>query len=813
MNAIFQDLRYALRQIEKAPGFSLIAIVTLALGIGATVAVFSVMNAVLLNPSGLPHPASVVALRAKYVLGGLDNINISTTDFGDAVTAKNIFTSAAVLVGEDFNYSRSDGVPQRLSGARVSWQWFDVFWAQPYLGRVFRPEEDQPNANHVAILSYRSWQKRFGGDPSIIGRTLLLNQESYKVVGVMGADFAWPNQAELWSPIGLPSGQYFDPRNRYNEYLFAVARLRPGVGLAEANAYLHMRTDQDIAAEGAQSYATASGWGMFSEPLIEFVSGDLRRPLFVLLAAVGTILLIICANIAGLQLARASGRQRELSIQIALGAGSYRLAQQALMEGLLLSLAGTVLGLILAKSLIPLLLLLAPADLRLNTFVPMGGSVLLFSIVLATFCALLCGLGPAWQLTRGNWFQALQEGGRSDASSRGRQRLRSGLVTAEIAMSMVLLLASGLLVRSLEKLEQVKTGFDPSAVMSAELSLPTRVYKNDEQQVAFYRTLEERLRQIPGVTHAALSNALPFTNMGGTASFLIEGQTLAPNDPGPHGNDRHASPDYFATLGIPLLRGRVFTPQDRLGTESVGVIDDTLARRYWPGADPIGQHISFSFGPSPRWITIVGIVGHAKASSLASDTSEGFYYVPLAQMPTASVGVAVRSNQNPENLTEAMRVAARVVDPNEPLYDFKSMQERVDESLSGQRFLVVLLSVFAGLALVLAALGLYGIISYTVRLRNRELGVRIALGADRGDLFRLIVGHGFQLASIGFVLGLLAALVLGRILASLLYQVSLLNPVVLCTASAVVGGAILLACYIPARRAAKVDPIVALRYE
>src|SRR5262249_28887908 len=285
---------------------------------------------------------------------------------------------------------------------------------------------------------------------------------------------------------------------------------------------------------------------------------------------------------------------------------------------------------LLAKTLIPLLLLIAPADLKLNLLAQLDRTVLLFLVVLATLCALLCGVAPAWQLTRGNWFRALQAGGRSDASSRGRQRLRSGLVIAEIAMAMVLLLASGLLVRSLEKLEQIQTGFDPRGVMSAELSLPTTAYKNEEQQVAFYRTLEERLRQIPGVSHAALSNALPFTNMGGTASFLIAGQTLAPNDPRPHGNDRHVSPDYFAALRIPLVRRRVFTPEDRLGNESVGVIDDTLARRYWPGVDPIGQHISFSFGPSPHWVTIIGVVGHAKASSLESDTSEGFYYMPLA---------------------------------------------------------------------------------------------------------------------------------------------------------------------------------------
>ena len=816
MRGIVQDLRYALRQLRKAPGFAFTSVLTLALGIGATVAVFSVMNAVLVNPSGVPHPENVVALRTKYALHDLANINVSPPDFAEAVSAKNTFTSAAVLQGQDFNYSGNDGVPQRLSGAKVSWQWFDVFWARPYLGRGFHPEEDQPEANHVVVLSYRTWRERFGGNQSIVGQTLRLNDESYKVVGVMGPDFAWPNQAELWIPIGLPSGQYFDPQYRHNEFLFAVARLRPGVTLAQANAFLHMRTDQDIAAEGgAQGYSKISGWGMFCMPLVEYVSGSLRQPLLVLLAAVATILLIICANIAGLQLARASGRQREFSIQIALGAGNYRLAQQALMEGLCLSIAGTLLGLVLAKSLIPLLLLLAPANLMLNISVHTGGSVLLFLTALATLCALLCGVAPAWQLTHGNWFQALQEGGRSEASSRGRQRLRSSLVIAEIGLAMVLLLASALLVRSLSKLEAVQTGFDSNGVMSAELSLPADTYKTDEQQASFFQSLEDRLATIPGVTHAAITNALPFTYMGGSASFQIVGQTLAPNDPGPHGNFRQISPDYFATLRIPLIRGRVFTEQDRLNTERVCVIDDVLARRYWPGTDPIGQHIQFSFAPGTQRspFTVVGIVAHAKATSLQSDTTEGFYYMPLAQMPTDSVGIVARTRGNPASLAGPMRDAVRAIDPNQPLYDFKTMQERVDQSLTGQTFLVILLSVFAGLALVLAALGLYGIISYTVRLRNRELGVRIALGATRQDVLRLILRHGFQLACIGFAVGLVMTFVLGRVIGSLLYHVSLLNPLALFVTSVALGATILLASYLPARRAAKVDPMVALRYE
>ncbi len=345
MTGTLQDLRYATRGLRKSPGFMVVAALTLALGIGANVAVFTVMNAILLNPSGIPHPESVIALRAKYSLADLANINISAPDFGDAVTGKDVVTSAAVLQAANFNYSGSGTTPERLVGANVSWQWFDVFWASPYLGRVFRPEEDQPNANHEAVLSYHTWKQRFGGDPAIVGKSLLLNQESYQVVGVMRPDFDWPNGTELWTPIALPSSQYFDRKFRFNESLFGVARLRPGVSLEQANAFLRLRTAQEIAAEGPTGYAQSGGWGMFAMGLVEFVAGNLRKPLAILLAAVATVLLIACANIAGLLLARATGRQHEVSIQIALGAGNGRLIRQALLESLVLAVVGVLLGL------------------------------------------------------------------------------------------------------------------------------------------------------------------------------------------------------------------------------------------------------------------------------------------------------------------------------------------------------------------------------------------------------------------------------------------------------------------------------------
>lgn len=809
---MFREFRYTLRQLGKNAGFTTTAVLTLALGIGANVAVFSVMNAILLNPSGVPHPDGVVALRAKYASpADLSNINLSGPDFADAVAGKDIFTSAAILDGGNFNYSGDGTTPERLVGAKVSWQWFDVFWARPYLGRVFRPEEDQPGAEHEVVLSYSTWRQRFGSDRGIIGRPLELNRETYRVIGVMTPDFAWPNQAELWVPLALPPGTYYDQRNRYNEHLFGVARLRPGVTLAQADSYLHLRAGQSIASEGENSYGKISGWGMFALPLVDYVAGDLREPLLVLLAAVGTVLLIACANIAGLQLARASGRQREVSIQIALGAGRRRLMQQAFMESLLLAAAGIVVGLVIARTAIPALLLLAPKSLMQNISVHITGEVLFFVAVVGVACVLLCGVAPAWQMTRARWFQALQESGRSETSSRGRQRLRSVLVISEIGLAMLLLVGAGLLLRSMERLEQVETGFDPGGVMSGSMSLPETVYKSDEQQTAFFTTLEQQLANIPGVTNSAIVNALPFSNSGGSASFAIEGQNLPPNSPPPHGNVRTISAGYFSTLRIPLLRGRVFNSGDRANTQPVAVIDDTLARRYWPNQDPVGKRI---FKNDNEGYTIVGIVKHAKASSLEADTNEGFYYLCLPQRPRPEVGIMVRTaGSHPESLASAMQAAVRAVDPNQPLYDMKPMQERVDASLVGRRFLVVLLSIFAGLALFLAALGLYGVISYSVRLRTRELGIRLALGAKRADVLRLILARGMQLAAVGLGLGLFATFVAGQALSSLLYHVSLFNPLTLAVTSLILASTVLLACYLPARRAAALDPMRTLREE
>ncbi len=843
MDTLLHDLRYALRQLRKAPGFALVSVLTLALGIGANIAVFSVTSAVLLNPSGIPHASGLLALRARYLkIPDLNNINLSPTDFGDVLAGKDIFSAAAVMQASGLNYSPANANPELLNGAKVSSGYFDTFSAKPLLGRVFAPEEDQPGAEHEAVLAYRTWQKHFGADPNIVGRTLTLNDRPYRVIGVMGPEFNWPNQVELWIPMALPLGRYQDEHYRYNEYLFAIARLQPGVTLQQANAYLDMKANQHIASEdngsskagASKSFGRASGWGMFAVPLTEMTSGSLRKPLTMLLIAVAVVLLIACANIAGLQIARASARQRELAVRVALGASSGKLVRMALLESVVLTAAGVTLGYAVAALAAPLLVQGLPSILGSQIQASFGGPVLVFVTLVAALCSLLCGVVPAWHRTRPGWADALQEG-RSGTGTVVHQRARSSLVVAQIALSLLLLAASGLLLSSLRALEQVDTGFQPRGVLSARFSLPKSVYgpvpvtnpspdknvaakqeqaaqdESDLRVAAFYSALLDRLHSIAGVTSAALADSVPFDNNGGSSSFNIKGETISPNQPGPHGNVRQVSPGYFSTLGVPLLMGRDFTPEDRKGTELVAIVDTTLAKQYWPGRNPVGEHLGFDTnGP---WYTIVGLVAHSRLSSLESDPNEGTYYLAAAQNPALSTAIAVRTSRSEENLAGDLAAAVRAVNPSIAAYDVKTLEQRVDESLVGRRFVVLLLTSFAGLALLLAALGLYGVISYSVRLRTRELGVRMALGAQRGRVMRLVLIQGARLAAIGIACGVMAALALGRIFSSLLFQVGMLSAIPWLAAIIILVAVVLLATFLPARRAASIEPMQALRSE
>lgn len=803
-----RELRFALRHLLKSPGFALAAVITLAFGIGANVAVFSVMNAVLLNPTGIPHPDGLVALRAKYTaMADLGNISISAPDFQDSLESKKVFQSAAAMQPGSFNYSAENSRPERLVGARVTSAWFEVFQAKPLLGRTFRPEDDVPGSSNSVVLSYQLWKKRFGGDPAMVGRKLDLNGQSYEVIGVMSPEFNWPNQAELWSPLAQPPARYHDPNFRFNENLFAVARLQPGVSLEQANA---VEDALSQAVKAKVGFAQKAGWGMFAVPLRQFISGNLRKPLSILLAAVILVLLIACANIAGLQLARASDRQHETSVRVALGASRARLMVQPLTESLLIAVFGLGLGILFAWLVMPSLLLLAPVAIGRNIDVHLNVGVMLFASAICVLAVLLCGSAPALYVAGSQFISSLREAGRSGTSSRSSNRMRSGLVVGEITVAVFLLVCSGLLLESLKAVERLSTGFNPDGVMTATVALPRSIYDTDAKQAAFWQAAEQNLKNIPGVSDAALVSDLPFGGNQGSASFSIKGQVLAPNSPGPHGHIDLISPDYFQALGIPIIRGRAFSDSDRANTQPVAMVDETLARQYWPDQDVLTQYISLDNGKT--WASIVGVVKHVKISSLDSEANEGFYYIPVAQNPNNAMSLVVRtSSSHPEALTAAIQGAIASVDSRQPIFDAKSMEQRVEDSLGSRRFVVVLLGIFAGLSLFLAALGLYAVIAYLVRMRVREIGIRMALGAQRRQIAAMVLRHGLKLAVGGCVLGIVVTFSAGQALRSMLYGVSLYNPVTALGACAALGALVLLASYLPARRATNIEPVEALR--
>jgi predicted permease len=803
-------MRYAVRALLKTPAYTLVALLTLALGIGANTAIFSVVNQVLLSPTGVSDPSRVVALRVKYDKLALRNIGVSIPDFADVLHSTQQFESAALINTGDFNYTGS-GVPERLNGASVTYQWFAVFGARPALGRVFQAEDDRPNANREVVLSFAAWKRLFGEDPGVVGRSIELNQTPYRIAGVMRADFRWPVGIDLWAPIGLADSQYSE-NNRFNENYQAVARLRPGISFASANSFVGVLSDRVKSGGGRNGgYAKDSAWGMFLLPFTDFIAGDTRTPMLVLLGAVGFVLLIACANIAGLMLARASGRTKEIAVRAALGAGRWDLIRQSFYESMALAAGGAVTGLGVALAGVRGLLTLAPEGLPVAVSVRLDAPVLAFAVAVAAVAGLIFGVAPAWQVSRMNQFELLKEGGRSNSAGRGRQQLRSSLVVAEVALALVLLVGAGLFLRSLASLEDVNPGFQSAGVITAGLSLPNQRYDTDVKRLAFYQAVLDNLSAIPGVPAVATGIPLPFSGNSGSASFQIDGRPSPPGDPGPHGDIGAVSADYFTALKIPLREGRVFTALDRSDTQPVAVIDDVLARQYWPGQNPIGQHIRR--GNSTPWATIVGVVGHVKHSDLSGEDIKGKYYFPLFQMPVPFMSFVLRAPSDPGRLSAAMRDAVRAVDPTQPLSQIRLMSEMVNSSLAPRRFVVTVLGVFAAMALTMALIGLYGVISYAVTQRTQELGVRMALGAQPAEILRLVLGQGMKLAGLGAAAGLVVSLAMSRFLQGELFHVSAVDPLTFALMAAALIAAALLASYIPARRATRVDPMVALRYE
>ena len=818
MRAILQDFRYALRMLRKSPGFTAVAVLTLALGIGANTAIFSVVNGLLLHPYGIPHPERLLAIRARYEKLSLRSIVISAPDFTFVRDNKQTFAAAAIQTPSNFNYETGSW-PLQLRGARVSWQWFEVFEARPLLGRFFIPEEDQPNADREVVLAYNTWKSIFGGDNEVVGRTVQLNQQPYRIIGVTGPDFDWPSQTDLWAPLGLaPDAFVLD--NIFNENYLGVARLQPGMNFSNAAAFLKMTTQRVSDDPRAQGYPKASGWGLFAVPFTEFVYGDVRTPLLILLGAVGLVLLIACSNVAGLLLARASARAKEFAVRTALGASPWRLARQMLTESMALAFVGMVLGLAVAAQAVHALLWLAPENLSTGLDIHPDLYVLVFTALVAGASAIVFGAAPAWQIAFLDPHQNLKQGRGSGEGRAGRHRFRSGLVVAELSLALVLLASAGVFLKSLAKLQSVDVGFRPHNLMTAALALPGHQYDSPDKQIAFLKSTLDRLSSSASVVSAAAGVPLPFSGFGGSASFNIEGRVSPPGDPGPHGDIRGVSPRYFETMGIRLLHGRAFTDQDRLGGQPVAIIDKNLAREYWPHQDALGQRIRN--GNSSPWSTIIGIVEPVRHSQVVGEeasatgtegSGKGVYYFPLYQINSPAFFLIVRTNGNAAALSDAIRAAVHGVDPSQPVSDLKTMDERIALSMGPRRSAVMLLSVFAAMALTLAAVGLFGLIRFNVTQRTQEIGVRMALGASRLDVLRMVLGESLRLALLGVVGGLVAAFALTRVLSSLLYGVSATDPLTFAGMALLLIAVALLASWVPAHRAMRVDPLVALRYE
>jgi putative ABC transport system permease protein len=705
-----------------------------------------------------------------------------------------------------------EGEPARVLGAHVTASFFPTLGVEPAIGRAFTSDEDQPGRDRVVVLSHNAWQQRFGADPDIAGREINLDGENHTVLGVMPPDFHLVFfNVEVWKPIAFTPGQMSDDR-RGNEYLVAIGRINPGFTLEQVKAEMATIAARVIERFPERSdFLVNAGWTATAVPLREQLFGDVRAPLLVLLSAVGLVLLIACANVANLLLARAAGREKEIAIRAALGAGRWRLARQLLTESVVLALAGGALGVLLAFWTLRALLTLVPAETQIPILneISLSTPVLLFTLGLSVGTGVLFGLFPAWSAARTDLHESLKEGGRTSAGA-GRHRLRSALVVSEVALALVLLVGAGLLLRSTRELLLVDPGFQPEQRLSFYTSLPVSSYPDGTQQVGFFRDLLPRIAALPGVRAAGAIHNLPFSGGSNTRSFRVEGYEAPEGESMPLGEPRIVSPDYRRAIGLRLLRGRDLEERDTAETPLVVLVDERMVRRFWPNQDPIGKRIGF--GSTGDWREVVGVVNSVKYTGLEAEGREQIY-IPYTQMPREGMFVVVHTAGLPASVTNAVRAEVRALDANLPISDVKTMEQRLGDSVAIRRYAMFLLLGFSLLALVLAAVGLYGVISYAVSQRTHELGIRMALGAQRRDIFRLVVGQGMLLTSAGVGLGLVAAFALTRLMSSLLFGVSATDPLTFGGVALVLAGVAVLGCYLPARRATRVDPMLALRYE
>jgi putative ABC transport system permease protein len=798
MSTLFQDLRYGARLLAKRPGFTFVAVLTLALGIGANTAIFSVVNAVLIRPLPYPQPDRLVTIRGNQSLPDLDDIK--------AQSERVEYFGGAVVQSLDYT---GEAEPLQVQAALCNADLFGVLGSRPLLGRVISPAEDVAGGARVVVLSYAFWQRRTGGDPNVIGRSLPLSGNSYTVIGVMPADFSMPReQADLWAAVRVanPIAAQF----RGVHFLRTYLRLKPGVTVNEAQAEMAA-----IDARLAEQYPDENkDRHRLLVPLHTFLVGDIRWPLLILFGAVAFVLLIACTNFANLLLARAASRQREMVIRAALGARRSRLIRQMVVESTMLAIFGGALGVVLAMWGVDLLVALRPANLPRLVAIGIDGRVLVFTLLLSLLTGIVFGFAPAWSAASANVSEALKEGGRSATAGFARQRLRSALVIAEIALALVLLAGAGLLIKSFALLRAVDPGFRPEGVMTMRVELPEARYKEIPQQRQFRERLLQALNAQPGA-QAAFISELPLSDYRLSHNFVIEGRPPVATGDEPEVETRSVSRTYFETMKIPLLGGRDFSAQDNENSPMVAVVNESFVREYFPDSDPVGARIQWARGPRNYWMTIIGVSRDVRQFSLAEAAEPTVFtlYEQQDQPWKRWMFVVIRSQQEPAQIARLVEEQVWAIDRQLPLTSIKPMSEVVNASLGGERFNLILLALFAGVALALAGVGIYGVMSYTVTQRTHEIGVRMALGASAADVLRMVVRQGMTLAFTGIVIGLAAAAGLTRLMTSLLYGTSATDPLTFTAIALVLAGVALGACFVPARRATRVDPMVALRYE
>lgn len=811
MGTLLQDMRYGARMLRKNLSFTFIAVITLALGIGANTAIFSLVSAVLVKPLSYHDPDRIVMVWESDQANGFAQDTPAPGNYADWKTQNQVFEEMAALDLRNFNLT-GDGEPERLLAFGVSANFFPLLGASPALGRNFLPEEDKPGANKVVVISHALWQSRFGGEQTIINRELLLNGEKYAVVGVMPQtfEFAVPD-VKLWTPVALTAAQLAE---RDLHHLNVVARLKPGVTTQQANADIQAITHRIAAAYPEE----AEGLSAVVVPLHEQLAGGMRRPLMMLIVAVGFVLLIACANIAGVLLARAAARQREIAVRAALGASRWRIIRQLLTESLLLGLLGGGLGVLIAMWTLAFLQQLIPAGMRETATLTLDLPVLVFTLGISLLAGVIFGLAPALQASKTDLNDALKRGSGRTGVGVGQRWLRSGFVVAEMALALVLLVGAGLLIQTLSKVRGQYAGLRPENVLTLRTTLSGGNYRELQQKVAFYDAVLARIKTLPGVAAAGYTTSVPLTGLASNG-LTLEGRQAEPNA-GWNAVHRQISPDYFQAMGLALRQGRAFNERDDARAQTVAVVNETMARQFWPGTDPLGKRFKVgALDDATPWLTIVGVVEDIRQVGVDAPVKAEMY-VPYWQtahaMPYsifAPRDLIIRTSVEPVSLAPAVRQAIREVDPNQPIASLRTMDELLGRVTAQRRLWMLLLTAFAALGLLLAALGIYGVLSYFVVQHTPEIGVRMALGAQQGDVLKLVIGRGMKLALAGIVVGLVGAFLLTRAMSSLLFGVSAIDPLTFSGVAALLLLVAFLACYLPARRATKVDPMVALRYE